>query len=235
MWGENAEIPLRREKYYVSMVSLVTEMVKTMLQPQTLEILLVVGRHFRDWTKTQLSEVRPSMFRQFIPCSTEVFASLFLIQTECFIQVRNIEGRRRLYLVTTKGVDIVTMPMLEPRHYILVVFQRYVVIRTTSPQRHILFSRGSSFFCFCKNVTPSCLVGLSPTSESDLGRLCQILSLSGTSLPWALALKTCEFGHGHLRLRHGTRIARWAMGLAVGLKHICWNMCWTYASRLHIS
>ena len=97
------------------------------------------------------------------------------------------------------------------------------------PQRHKLFSRSSSFFCFCNNVTPICLSDLSPTSALDLGRLSQILFFSRTSLPGALALKTCVLGHGHLGLCHGTRVGRWAMGLAVGLKH----MCWTYASGPH--
>ena len=88
-----------------------------------------------------------------------------------------------------------------------------------------------AFLCFCNNVTPICLSDLSPTSALDLGRLSQILFFSRTSLPGALALKTCVLGHGHLGLCHGTRIGRWAMSLAVGRKH----MCWTYASRPHTS
>ena len=88
------------------------------------------------------------------PCSTEVFAFLFLIQTECFTPVRNIEGRRRLYLVTDKDVDIVMMPMLEPRHCILVVYQRYFDIRTRIPS-DINFFHGVVAFCvFATTLLP---------------------------------------------------------------------------------
>ena len=66
------------------------------------------------------------------PCSTDVFAFLFLIQTERFISVRNIGGRRRLYLVTTRDVDIVPFgfyPNVRPRSRTLMpdpVFQRHI-------------------------------------------------------------------------------------------------------------
>ena len=66
-------MPLRREKCYVSKASLIEEMVKSMLQTQTFEIFLVDVRHCRVWAKAQLSEVRPSMFRQ----------CYFLVQQMC--------------------------------------------------------------------------------------------------------------------------------------------------------